>query len=57
MPRIDPCMVAHSYNLHTWEAEAEGSWIQGQPGLYSKTLCQQTKEPSNKVNKKCTLMI
>jgi hypothetical protein len=25
-------------NARTWEGEAGGTWVQGQPGLYSKTL-------------------
>jgi hypothetical protein len=31
-------MVLHVCNLSTWEAEAEGSQVQGQPGSHSKTL-------------------
>jgi hypothetical protein len=29
-------MVAHTYNPSTWEAEARGSQVRGQPGLHSE---------------------
>jgi hypothetical protein len=29
-------MVLHNCNPSTWEAEAGGLWVWGQPGLYSK---------------------
>jgi hypothetical protein len=31
-----PGMVVHTCNSSTWEVEAGGSWIPGQPGLHSK---------------------
>jgi hypothetical protein len=33
-----PGMVVHACNPSNQEAEAGGSWVQGQPGLNSKTL-------------------
>jgi hypothetical protein len=33
-------MVMHTCNPSIWEAEAGGSWVQGQPGLHLKTLFQ-----------------
>jgi len=35
--------IAHTY-YHIWEAETEGSGIQGQPLLYSKNLSQKEKK-------------
>jgi hypothetical protein len=29
-------MVAHAFNLSSWEAEAANFWVWGQPGLLSK---------------------
>jgi hypothetical protein len=43
----EPGIVVHSYNPSTLEAEAKVSWVQGQPGLHSKT----------KQNKKVNLRI
>jgi hypothetical protein len=34
-------VMEHTCNPRTWQAEAEGSWVQGQP---SETLCQKTKQ-------------
>jgi hypothetical protein len=31
-------MVVHTYNPSTWEAEAGGSRVQGQPGLHNEIL-------------------
>jgi DNA invertase Pin-like site-specific DNA recombinase len=42
-------MVVHIYNPSTSKAKAEGSWIQGQPGLYSKTLTQKKKNKPQKL--------
>jgi hypothetical protein len=36
-------MVMHICNPRTGEAEAGGSWVPGQPGLHSETLCQKIK--------------
>lgn len=37
----DVCMVTHTYNLSTQEAEPEGlAWMQGQPGLHCEILPQ-----------------
>jgi hypothetical protein len=33
---LEAGMVEHSCNLRTWEAEAGGSQIQGQPELHSR---------------------
>lgn len=34
---VEPCMVAHTFNPGTWEAEADGAlWAGGLPGLHSK---------------------
>jgi hypothetical protein len=38
-----PEMVAYTYNPSIWEAEAGGSKVPGQPGLYNKTLFQTQK--------------
>jgi hypothetical protein len=35
------------HNLSTWEAEAGGSRVSGQPGLYSETLSQTSHKPTN----------
>jgi hypothetical protein len=35
-----PGVVTHTYNPHTWEAEAGGSEVQSQPGLHSEILFQ-----------------
>jgi hypothetical protein len=37
-------MVAHTSNTSTEEAEAGGSQVQAQPGLYSETLPQNEKK-------------
>jgi hypothetical protein len=40
---LDPHMVAHAYNPSTWESEAGGWKVQGQPGLQSETLFKKKK--------------
>jgi hypothetical protein len=35
-------IVVHTYNPRAWELEAGGPWIQGQPGLHSKSLSQKS---------------
>jgi hypothetical protein len=45
-------MVLHIYNLSTQEAKAEESQVQGQFGLYSKTMSQKIYRDKNKHNKK-----
>jgi hypothetical protein len=42
-------VVAHAYNSSTWEEEVGGTHAQGQPGLHSETLSQQTKGKTVKV--------
>jgi hypothetical protein len=37
-------MVVHTCNPSTLEAEARGSWLQGQPELYSENLSQRKKK-------------
>jgi hypothetical protein len=37
-------MMVHVYNSSTWEAEAEGSRVQGKPGLQGETSSQKTKD-------------
>lgn len=39
-----PCMLIHTYDLGTWEAEAGRSWVQGQPGLQDEIPIQRMKE-------------
>jgi hypothetical protein len=36
-------MMVQAYSLSTEKAEAEGSLVQGQPGLYSENLPQKKK--------------
>ena len=36
-------MVAHTFNLSTWEAEAGRFWVRGQPGLQSELQDSQKK--------------
>lgn len=38
--KIKPDILVHTYNPSTWEAEAKGSRVQGQPGLVSKNKRQ-----------------
>jgi hypothetical protein len=38
-----PGMVAHTFNLSTWEAEAGRFWVRGQPGLQSELQDSQKK--------------
>ena len=55
-------MVAHTFNLSTWEAEAGGflssrpalstEWVPGQPGLHRETLSRKTKEQKQKQKQK-----
>jgi hypothetical protein len=33
---LGPGVVAHAFNPSTWEAEAGGFWVRGQPGLQSE---------------------
>jgi hypothetical protein len=47
------CVVVHAYNPSTEEAEAEGWWIWGQPGLHSEILSQ--KKPY--VLTLCTILV
>jgi hypothetical protein len=37
-------MVVYIYNSSTWEAEAGGASVYGQPWLHSKTQSQKTKQ-------------
>jgi hypothetical protein len=37
-------MVVHTCNPITWETEARGSQIGGQPGLHRETLSQNKKK-------------
>jgi hypothetical protein len=37
-------MVAHTCNPNSWEANAKGSQVQGQPGLYIARLCLKEKK-------------
>jgi hypothetical protein len=63
--RLQPGMVAHAFNLSTWEAEAGGflssrpawstKWVPGQPGLHRETLSRKTK--TKQKNKKQVTMI
>jgi hypothetical protein len=39
---IELGMVVHTCNLSIQEAEAGGSWVQGQPGLHNEPLSQKT---------------
>jgi hypothetical protein len=39
-----PGMVVYIYNSSTWEAEAGGASVYGQPWLHSKTQSQKTKQ-------------
>jgi hypothetical protein len=58
---VSPGVVAHVFNLSTWEAEAGGflssrpawstKWVPGQPGLHRETLSQKTKKEKKKQNK------
>jgi hypothetical protein len=52
--------VAHAFNPNTWEADAGGFWVQGQPGLqsefqdsqgYTEKPCLKTKQNKTKQNK------
>jgi hypothetical protein len=45
-------VVVHAYNRSTWEAEAQGSWVLGQPGLRGETLSQKAKTNKQKKEKK-----
>jgi hypothetical protein len=40
-------VVVQTYNLSTREAEAGGSWVQGQPGLSRENWSQKTKLTNN----------
>jgi hypothetical protein len=37
-------MEVQAYNSSTWEAEAGGLQVQGQPGLYNETLSQNNNK-------------
>jgi hypothetical protein len=37
-------MVVHAWNLSTWEAEAGGLQVSGQPGQLSKTPSQKKNQ-------------
>jgi hypothetical protein len=43
-------MVGHPCNPSTWEAEASGLRILGQPGLYSEPLTQKPNQNKPKQN-------
>jgi hypothetical protein len=55
-------MVAHTFNISTWEAEAEAGgflssrpawsteWVPRQPGLHRETLSRKTKTKQTKNN-------
>jgi hypothetical protein len=57
---VSQAVVAHTFNLSTWEAEAVGflssrpAWsterVSGQPRLYRDTLSQKTKKKQTKQN-------
>ena len=59
---ISWAVVAHAFNLSTWEAEAGGflssrpawstEWVPGQPGIYRETLSWKTNKQTNKQTKK-----
>jgi hypothetical protein len=51
-PELEPGMVVHAFNPSTWEAEAGGSRVPGQPELYSKTLSQKKKKKKKRKGKK-----
>jgi hypothetical protein len=38
-----PGMVVYAYNPSTWEIEAGGFHVWGQPGLHSETLSQKNQ--------------
>lgn len=38
-----PGVVAYACNLSTWRANTQGSWLQGQFGLYGMTLTSKIK--------------
>lgn len=44
-------MIANDCSLSTWEAKAEGSWVQGQPGLDNRTYLKTDKKNSVKMVK------
>jgi hypothetical protein len=63
-PTAGWAVVAHAFNLSTWEAVAGGfmslsltlwvwstEWVLGQPGIHRKTLSQKTKTNKNQANK------
>jgi hypothetical protein len=62
-------MVAHAFNLSTWEAEAGGflswrpawstEWVPGQPGLHRETLSwkKEKKQQQQKTNKQTTWLL
>jgi hypothetical protein len=38
---FNPGMVVQAYTPSTWEAEAGGSRVQGQPGVHSETVSKK----------------
>jgi hypothetical protein len=57
-------VVAYTFNLRTWEAEASGflssrpawskKWVPGQPRLYRETLSWKNQNPNQTKNKNKT---
>jgi hypothetical protein len=47
---LSRAVVVHAFNPSTWEAEAGGYRVPGQPGLHRETLSRKTKQ--NKKQKK-----
>jgi hypothetical protein len=45
-------MVVHTYNPSTWEAEAGGSRVLGQPGLHSDIYQERKKERKGRRERK-----
>lgn len=41
-------MEVRAYNPITWEAEIEGSRVQGEPGIHTKSVSKTTIPPSQK---------
>jgi hypothetical protein len=54
-----PGVVAHAFNPSTWEAEAGGFWVRGQPGLESEFQDSQgsTHKPCLKKKKKSSSLL
>jgi hypothetical protein len=51
--KSEDCLIlgtmVQAYNPITGEAEAGGSWFQGQPKIYNETLCQKKKKKAQVV--------